>query len=408
MGKSESPLPGGMDLSMLNPDFRENPDKVYELLRSEAPVYQDNACDRVVLTRAHEVGLVLNDRSMHVDPRKSRPTSLLRQVLRVDDSYKPTLVFMDDPDHKRLRGLLTKEFNQQAVDSLRPRIKEVASQLLDSLTGQSRFDVIEAYAKPLPMLLIGMLLGVDEADLQQFKDWSVHLSLGFNPHRTAEQQAQFLQGKQSLRDYLLQAIQKKRRQPDNKLISKLISAEHAEDVSESEIVSLCEFLMVAGNVTTTDLIGNAVYALLKNPSQLAKLKEQPGLAADMVEETLRYDSPVTSAIRIATCPMKMNGTTIEAGQSITSFLMAANHDPAAYPSPYTFDIERKEKKHHAFGGGAHFCLGAPLARAEGQIAIPLIFEQFPHLRLNEDAAPPVRKAIPSISGFETLWVETGA
>jgi cytochrome P450 len=403
---SKDLLPTGMELSMLNPKFRECPDAFYERLRTEAPVYQDRGCDRVVLSRAKEIGSVVNDRSLVADPRKARPTSLLRHALGVNETYRPTLAFMDDPDHKRLRSLITKDFNQQTVARLRLKIHEVAERLLDKVAEKRSFDVIEMYAKPLPTITIGMVLGIDEGDQQQVKIWSDTVVSRFDPNLGPEQRLTIQQAKQDLRNYLEQTVKDKLRQPKDDLISKLVARKSEGLVEELEIVELCEFLMVAGNLTTTDMIGNATYALLCNAGEIIKLKERPQLAGGMVEEALRYDPPVTSANRVTTCPMKMDGVEIEEGQNITCLLMSANHDPELHSDPLRFDIERHGNKHYAFGGGSHFCLGAPLARLEGEIAIPLLFQKFPSLRLVSDAIP-TRKAIPSSSGWESLWLQTG-
>jgi cytochrome P450 len=398
-------IPTGLALSALNPDFRDEPNKYIDQLRSTEPVHQDREFDRVVLTRAEDVESVLNDRTLAKDPRKSRPGSYIRLVERVDENYSPSLLFMDLPDHQRLRGLVSKAFNQQSVDAMRPRIAEIANSLLDKIQESPRFDVIEAYANPLPTIVIAVMLGIDERDHPDFKRWSDCMALAFNPIRTAEETAGIESGLKALNQYFSEVIRDRRQERRQDLISNLISAEEdGQKLTEAEIINICGLLLAAGNVTTTDLIGNGVLALLRNPSELAKLTTRPELVRDAVEEMLRYDSPVVNASRIATKPIHMGGVEIEEGQSITAFLSGANHDPSVHPHPHTFDIERPDKRHSSFGGGIHYCLGAPLARAEAQIAIPLLFTRFPKLHLAPDHIP-ARKSLPGFNGVKSLLVD---
>jgi len=404
MNDKENSLPTGMEISMLNPDFRKCPDKFYDQLRSQAPVYQDKGSDRVVLTRAREIGPFLNDRSFAVDPRKTRPTSILRKALGVTENYRPNLAFMDDPDHRRIRGLVAAEFSPTAVEALRPKITRIAEDLMDQVSPLTHFDVMEAYAKPLPTLTISMILGLSEQDQRTLKEWSDAVLLRFDPKISEEQRSALQLARSGLRDLFSEAIRKKREQSEDDLVSRLLKANRRGEIEEIEIIELCEFLLVAGNLTTTDLIGNAVHALLSNPAELLKLAENSDLASDVVEETLRFDPPVTSAIRVTTCPRNISGVQVEEGQSITALLMSANHDPELHPDPLRFDIERQNKKHYAFGGGSHFCIGAALARLEGEIAIPLLFRRFPTLKLSAHACPE-RRPIPSSSGWHEIWVQ---
>jgi predicted outer membrane repeat protein len=406
MSNSKCPVATGVALTALDPVFRERPHEVLDCLRSTEPVHQDREFDRVFLTRAQDIGSVLNDRTMGTDPRKSRPGSFSRVQLGVDDKFQPAMVHMDDPDHKRLRDLVSKAFNQRSVDAMRTRIHETANRLLDQISDPHHFDVVERYAKPLPTIVIAEMMGVDPADQEEFKRWSDTQVHTFNPMRTAEQLTSLQQGKSALNHYFADLIGKRRKDRGTDLISTLISAEEeGERLSEPEIIGVCQFLMIAGNVSTTDLIGNGILALLQNPTELAKLLAQPELAQDAVEEVLRFDAPVTSASRINNTSREMDGGAIAAGQTITLSLLAANYDPAAHPNPHKFDIERADKRHHSFGGGAHYCLGAPLGRAEAQIAIPLILTRFPKMRLDPQNTLS-RKALPSFNGLDSLWVRT--
>ena len=249
------------------------------------------------------------------------------------------------------------------------------------------------------------MLGIDAADQHDFKRWSDTQMLLFNPMRTVEQQTMFRWGDDELSRYLSEAVAKRRRDRGEDLISSLIAAEEdGEQLDEAEIVNVCRLILAAGNVTTTELIGNGVFALLRHPKELAKLQARPELIGAVVEEVLRYDLPVVQVSRQTTASGQIGGCPFDAGQSVTAMLEAANHDPDIHHDPHSFDIERTDNRHFSFGGGAHFCLGAPLARVEGQVAISALFQRFPNLRLAPGYTH-VHKAAPSFNGLESLWVE---
>jgi cytochrome P450 len=403
MSKDETVVPTGMALSHFDPVFRERPDEYLDMLRLREPVHQDRMFDRVVLTRAADVEAVMNNRKLASD-RKSRPGSFSRVQLRVDETFRPFIRHMDDPDRKRLRNLVVKAFNQAAVDAMRPRITEVACDLLDDIGDPSCFDIMDAYARPLPMIAIALMLGVDTARCDDLKRWSEGKLQVFNRQRTPEQEVTLASCDAALVGYLNEVIQKRRKERRADLISSLIDVEEdGEQLDAAEIIGVCKALLIAGSVTTTDLIGNAVLALLQHPKELSKLLAEPNLVRSAVEEALRYDSPVMQGTRIATDAMQIGGCPVAAGQTITAMLYAANHDPEVHPYPKRFDIERPDKRHNSFGGGAHFCLGAPLARAEAQIALSMLFEQFPKLRLRTDRSLE-RRTMLNLNGLKALWV----
>jgi hypothetical protein len=404
MSKDETAMPTGMALTHFDPVFRERPDEYLDLLRSREPVHQDRMFDRLVLTRAVDVDAVMNNRSLSSDPRKSRLGSFSRAQLGVDETFRPLILHMDDPDHKRLRALVVKAFNQVAVDAMRPRIAEVAHGLLDDIDDPSCFDIMDAYARPLPTIAIALMLGVDTTHCHDFKQWSDGKMQMFNPQRTPELEAILASCDAALTGYFTEVIQKRRKQRRADLISSLINAEdEGVQLDEAEIVDVCKALLIAGNVTTTDLIGNGALALLQHPSELSKLLAEPSLIRSAVEEILRYDAPVMQGTRIATEAMQIGGCPVAAGQTINAMLYAANRDSDVHPDPKRFDIERPDKRHNSFGGGAHFCLGAPLARAETQIALSLLFERFPRLRLRTDRALE-RRTMLNFNGLKALWV----
>jgi cytochrome P450 len=405
----KQPLPTGLQLSALDPVFREHPHEYLDRLRIEDPVHRDAEVGRLFLTRFEDVRAVVSNRSLSVDPRKAQPASYFRRILAANEqleAFEPSMPQLDDPDHKRIRGLVSQAFNQRAVDAFRPRIRAITDQLLDALTGRDSFDVIAEYAAPLPIIVIAEMLGVETRDVAQFKRWSDARLQIFNIARTPEQAAELGAARQGLDDYFARAIDERRGRRGTDLISALVSAEELEDrLTQREIVITCDLLLIAGNLTTTDLIGNGVLALLKHPDQLARLRAHPELVPNAVEEILRYDPPVVQTGRLALAPFEIGGTEVTAGEAMTASVLAAGHDPARHSDPHCFDIERADTSHLAFGGGAHFCLGAPLARAEAQIAIPLLFERFPSLRLEPQHAIE-HKRVPAFNGLTALRVRS--
>ncbi|WP_428393102.1 cytochrome P450 [Lichenicoccus sp.] len=401
-----SELPEGMALTPLNPAFREHPHAILEALRAAAPVHLDRAFERFYLTRYADVRAVLNDRSLAVDPRKLREDSPDRRNLPDDDDL--SMLRLDDPDHKRLRGLVAQAFNQRSTDAMRPRIAEVASALLDDLAGAPSFDLLEAYAAPLPTIVIAEMMGVDATDLPSFRRWSDAMIHVFNPAPTDAQRERLIDADRNLKDYFADVVARRRRVPRDDLVGALAAAEEqGERLSAQEIVTTCNLLLLAGNMTTTDLIGNGVLALLEHPAELGKLQTSPQLIRNAVEEMLRFDPPVAQVMRVATCPTTIGGCPIAAQDKIESSLLAAGRDPAVHADPHRFDVERLDPSHVAFGGGVHFCLGAPLARAEAQIGITALLDHFPSLSL-DPARPPRRKAAPTFNGLEALWLVAAA
>lgn len=399
-------LPSGLQLTAIDPVFRDRPHEYLDRLREVDPVHRDRQFDRVVLTRFEDARNVLNDRTLAVDPRRARLGSFARRDLREDQPAELSMLHLDDPDHKRLRGLVAQAFNQRSVDAFRPRIRAIAASLLDEIGDRSPFDLIASFAAPLPIIVIAEMLGVDPADQADFKRWSDALLHTFNPARTAAQEADLHWGGSNLRAYFARVVEQRRAARGEDLVSALVAAEEdGERLSGREIIITCNLLLAAGNMTTTDLIGNGVLALLRHPKQLRLLRERPDLARNAVEEMLRYDPPVTQAGRITTSPREIGGVRLETGESISSTLLAAGHDPAVNDDPHRFDITRIEPRHLAFGGGLHYCLGAPLARAEAEIGIPLLLERFPDLALDTEHGIE-RKDAPVFNGLRALWVRS--
>src|SRR6266540_6996895 len=396
-------VPTGIQLTALDPAFQADPYPILAKLRELEPMHHDTTLNRYVLTRHDDVDELLWDRSLSVDPRKAAPGSFESMFGFADAEREPSMLFADPPYHTRLRGLVSKAFTAKAVEQMRPRIQEIVDELLDAVDPAREVDLIEAFAGPLPTIVIAEMLGVDPADRGDFKRWSDLGVMNFNPMLTPEERELVNEAGEAMDAYLRRVIEERRAQPRTDLITSLIAAEEGGDkLTDDEIVTMCSLLLAAGNVTTTDLIGNGVLTLLRNPDELRKLREDPILIKNAVEEMLRYDSPVIQSGRIPLADSVIGGIEIGAGQSVSPMLAAANHDPAAHPEPDKFDVSRQDTDHHSFGGGVHFCLGAPLARAEAQVAVGILVRRFPALRLSESRLE--WRRIPSFRGLARLPV----
>jgi len=401
--ETSRPAPTGIELTALDPAFRTDPYPVLSDLRAREPVHYDQVIHRWVLTRAQDIERVLRDRGMSVDPRKANAGTYM-SIFQRFGSF--SMLFQDPPEHTRLRGLVSKAFTTRAVERLAPRIRGIVRELLDAVAGRERFDVIEALAGPLPTIVIAEMLGIDPADRHDFKRWSDAEARGLNPMLSDEEMATTAQLGAELAAYLERTIAARRAHPRDDLISDLIAVEEGGDrLTDDEIVIMCELLLVAGNVTTTDLIGNGIWLLLRHPGELQRLHADPGLIANAVEEILRVESPVVQTGRIAMSEIEIGGCPIHRGESVLTLLAAANRDPSEYPEPDRFDITRQDVHHRSFGGGAHFCLGAPLARLEGQLAIAAFVERFPRVRLADE--PLEWRAFPAFRGLVKLPVVVG-
>jgi cytochrome P450 len=315
------------------------------------------------------------------------------------------MLFLDDPDHHRLRSLVSAPFRPKRVEAWRKAIREVADSVLSDID-EPEFELISRFAGPVPVVVIARMLGIDEAHQQQFKTWSdLVVQTGFNPSPTDAQLEQARDARRALEDFFYQQIEFRATSLGDDLISDMIRAElEGETLSREEIVNQCRLLLVAGNVTTTDLIGNGVKALLDHPEQMEKLRENPSLIGNAVEEILRYDSPVTNTARVTDRAMTVQSCPIAKGESLHLSLAAANRDPDVYPEPDKFDIERDNTQHVAFGGGRHLCLGAHLARIEAQEAISALLDRYRVLTYGEKGFS--HHSIPAFRGMKTLWVKT--
>jgi cytochrome P450 len=371
------------------------------------------------VTHYDEVVDTLLDRRFSVDPRSGMsPEQVEQQEAQTPEEFRlfsRSIISLDPPDHTRLRKLVQPSFTGRGMQALRGSIQQVADDLLDEAEreaaerGESapdrRMDLIEAFAYPFPVTVISDMLGIPREDREMIRGWTENL-LRVDRLRGQEVDEETREGLREFIDYLTDLFERKRQAPADDMISRLVHAEQDGDVLDEDETLATVFLMfLAGHVTTVNLIGNGVVALLTHPDQLAKLKADPALAKGVVEETLRYWGPVDFiGRRIAKEDVEVSGTVIPSGEQATVSLASANRDPGRFANPDVFDITRADANRHvAFGKGIHVCLGAPLARVEGQVAFDTLFRRFPELRLAVPAEE-VRWGASFLRGFARLPV----
>lgn len=376
----------GLDSQLLSPAFLSDPYPVYARLRNEAPVYWCAAWDCWVVSRYADVQTALREDGRLVSTA-GRITAALRllpadaqlELQPLHAHYSVGLLHSDPPDHTRIRAHVNKAFNPRLINAFAPVIRSIVDTLLDTVAGANGMDVIRDFAFPLPATVVASLLGLPVADHVRVKAWIDQLNsfLGDNrPTLATTRQAQA--GLLQLRDYVRDLAAERRARPREDLISHLAVA---GGLDEAELLSTCVTFIVGGHVTTTALIGNGLLALFEHPAALEQLRADPGLMPSAIEEFLRYESPNQRIMRLAKMDFELGGAQIKHGQAIMLLLGAANHDPDQFIAPATLDLTRAPNRHLGFAAGAHFCMGAPLARLEAQIALQVLQQRFPRLRL---------------------------
>ena len=383
-------IESGVSYNPTSDSVRNYPYDTYDRMREKDPVHRMRMLDAWVLTRYQDVDMVLRDH---------------RRFLKDDetaDGYR-SMLYSNPPDHTRLRSLVSKAFTPSSVAELQPRIQLMVDELLDELAEKERFDLIEGFAFPLPVTVIAEMLGVPPEDMDRFRGWSNDISLTIEPALTDEQTGRVQKATEEIFEYFEGVMDQRRRDPKDDMITALMNAEEEGDrLTHEELLATLMLLLVAGNETTRNLIGNGTLALLRNQDQLQRLRDNPDMIDTAMNELLRYDSPVQLDGRIVREDVEIGGNLIRPGQGIICAIGAANRDPAAFDNPNALDIGRREKSHIAFGRGIHHCLGAPLAMLEGRIAFSALIDRFHSMSL---AAEPEFREQVVLRGVEELWVE---
>lgn len=406
-----------IELDLRRPEIRADPYPLLRRLRAEDPVHWSDALRGWVITRYADARAVLGDARFSADritPFADHMAAPERSPLaEFAHALGLWVVFRDPPDHTRLRAAMGRAFLPGAVARLRPTIESLVDGLLDRVVGRGTMDVIEDFAYPLPVAVIGRLLGAPPEDFSRLKAWSDDLAVVVGTALDASgKYERAAQSWRAMRDYFEALIAGRRGGPSRDALGDMIRARPAaQGLDEGELVANAVLLLFAGHETTTNLIANAVLALLRNPDQLERLRRDPALIGRAVEEFLRYDGPVQALTRVARAEAALGGRRIRAGDRLIVMLCAANRDPAVFQDPDRLDLGREPNRHLAFGYGIHFCLGAPLARLEAEIALPRLLTRLSGLALADETpewidslvfrgmrALPVRFTVPPAQG----------
>jgi cytochrome P450 len=391
---------------LLEPEIQADPYPFYRRLRETAPVHWNEWSDgggSWVLTRHADVMAALRDARMtaaRTGPALQAewlPEEYQDAARKVFRAMPHQLLFLDPPDHTRLRGLVSKAFTPRLVEGMRLRIRDLAETLLGGVYERGHMEVIAELAYPLPAIVIAELLGVPAQDREQFIRWSSDFGAVLDGSSlTPEQAMQALVGVSEFMDYFRAIVAARADAPRDDLLQALLAAREREDVlSEDELLANLVLILAAGHGTTTHLIGNGLLALLHNPDEYARMCRELELAATATQELLRYDSPVQLTGRTAREDITLGGQAVKAGERVTVILGAANRDPAVFSEPDRLDLTRQENRHMAFGQGIHFCLGAPLARVEAEEVLKAVSRRLPDLRLDfaEGTQPEYRPSV---------------
>jgi cytochrome P450 PksS len=377
-------------LNIVSAEFKADPFPFFSLLRASEPVYRTTLPDKTplwLLSRYDDVAALLRDERFKKNRRHALTKEQLRKLPWTPPMFRPlerNMLDLDPPDHTRLRSLVHKAFTPSLVEQMRSRTQAIADELLDRIVWTGEMDLIKDFALPLPMTIITEILGVPRKDHHKFHKWSQAVVSLTSPSPTLR----VLPSVWKFIRYLRQFFKLRRRDPKDDLVSALIKAEEAGDkLNEDELLAMVFLLLIAGHETTVNLIGNGTLALIENPNEMNKLLSEPSLVKPAVEELLRYTSPVfTTTERYAREDTTIHGVTIPQGEMTLGVIGSANRDETAFENPNELQITREPNRHLSFGQGIHFCLGAPLARMEAQIAFTTLLQRVPNLRLTKPSS----------------------
>jgi cytochrome P450 len=349
---------------------KANPYPYYDWLRREHPVYHNARFDIWALSRYEDVEAAAHNPEVFSSAQGVGP----------DRTEGRSMLVRDPPAHTRLRKLVSKAFTPRRVELLAPRIQAILDELIEAVLDRGSFDLIQDIAYPLPVIVIAEMLGIPPEHRDDFKRWSDDLIHSIAGTAHGHPQEQIERSWEEVTAYLSATIESRRRAPRDDLITALVQAQEERDaLTPEEVLGTCILLLVAGNETTTNLIGNGALALFSHPEQAQKLRQRPELVNTMVEEVLRFDAPIQAAFRTTTRAIEVRGITIPADSKVALLYASANRDPQVFAEPDRFDIERTPNRHLAFGTGIHFCLGAPLARLEARLATETLLRRMKNL-----------------------------
>ncbi len=375
-------------VDVTNAKFKANPFPFYAQLRAEAPVFpvtvpMPTKQRAWLITRYSDVQDVLKDARFAKNPRNAMSPEQLKKRPWIPSMFKPleqNMLDLDSPDHTRLRALVHKAFTPRLIEQMRDQIQALTDELLDAAEPKGSMDLIADFALPLPLTIIGRILGVPAKDNHKFHRWTkTLLSAGTNTNYVV-----FIPIIMRFMGYLKKLIKERRAHPKDDLVTALVQAKDGSDkLSGDEVLAMIFLLLIAGHETTVNLIGSGSLALLEHPDQMEKLRSEPAIIKPAIEELLRFVCPVEMATeRYAREDITIAGTTIPRGELVLAVIGSANRDANYFDNPDCLDVTRENNKHLAFGLGAHYCLGAPLSRLEGQIAISTLIRRMPNLRLS--------------------------
>lgn len=376
-------------------------------MASNPRTFRDEASGSYILTSYKDAREVLCDNTLWKDPDQAEPAAVLLKSFKppaTDPDRNASILWLDGEEHARVRGPFAKAFLKR-VAGARSWIERLVDERLDALAGKTRFDAVADFAMQIPKDVILRFMGADSADLPRLRPWAETLNMMFKPLRSPEDERAMAAAMTALGGYIDGLIAERRRAPKDDLISDIVHPPEAR-LSESELRINCVGLVTGGVLTTSDLIGNAIWLLLTHPAERERLMADARLIGSMIEEVLRFAPPVEGAQRVASRDLAFDGCPVSRTQVAVAWIPLANRDPAAFEEPEHFDIARKRAPHLSFGGGAHICLGAPLARLEAQIAVLKFFQRFPSLRLADAGAPLKWRPTPFFHGLEELLVVT--
>jgi len=395
----------------LDPDHLRDPYPNYHALRAADPVHRSEVFESWLLSRHADVRSVLRapcfsvDRS-RTDPLGSAPLPpIAAEFADIAQALRRVLMFLDPPEHTRMRRLVAKAFHEAGMNGRRPRIQRIVEELLDAASEREEIDFIAEFAYPLPVIVIAEILGLPISEGAAFKRWSDDLGALLDPTLGREAFERCVNSVRDLHRFFSEVLSERRKRPRSDLVSALLAAEDASGrLTDSQLFSTCVLLLGAGHLTTTNLMGNALWALWRHPGERRRLGAHPELMRTAVEEFLRYDGPLQATGRLATAPYPIEDKTIQPGDFVVLLLGAANRDPAEFPDPDRLDVGRAPNRHVAFGQGIHHCLGKDLARLNTKIALQAFLHRFPEWVVT--CEPPRKRNVVS-RGLASLPVALG-